>query len=294
SEEKVKFFNLGKARKKKLKEKNFPSLVGEEILKLVEVNYNQEVKEIIKTNPNSKVVLVNYPHNEQQFASLTTELAQMGKKINNIILLNIANFELILSLKNDYLICPLCERIYQKEEVLKENEKFVCSQDNECQFSFADIKKFSEYVIEYHLKNTEQIVKKFLSENKLTTSSIIQLTVQKKEEIFNGETQRSLLKVIESFGGVDKYIEYSDAKIWTIRKFGSSLEMTRGQAIADRLIREVNSQPPGKVEFEHRIEHRDSSPERSDYMLSVEDNKEVYTVYSEKLKQFMREIIVNK
>ncbi|CAI2182230.1 6538_t:CDS:2 [Funneliformis geosporum] len=198
SKEKVKFFNLGKARKKKLKEKNLASLEGEEILKLFEVNYNQEVKEIIKTNPNSKVVLVNYPHNEPQFSSLTTELAQAGKKINHIILLNIANFELILSLKNDYLVCPLCEKIYQKEKVLKENENFVCPQDNEYQFSLADIKKFSEYVIEYHLKNTELMIKKFLSENKLTTSSIIQLTVQKKEEIFNGETQRNLLKVIES------------------------------------------------------------------------------------------------
>jgi hypothetical protein len=50
-----------------------------------------------------------------------------------------------------------------------------------------------------------------------------------------------------------------------VRKVGSSSEVTRGQAIADRLIREVNSQPPGKVEFEHRIEHRDSSPERFIY-----------------------------
>src|SRR3954447_10881326 len=83
SGEKIGFFDLGKARKKKLKEKNFPSLVGEEILKLVEVNYNQEVKELIQTNPNSKLVLVNYPHNEQQFTLLTTELAQAGKKINS-------------------------------------------------------------------------------------------------------------------------------------------------------------------------------------------------------------------
>src|SRR4051812_31588451 len=190
SGEKIKFFYLGKAGKKKLKEKEFPPLAGEEILKLVEVNYNQEVKEFIQHNPNSKLILVNYPHSEQQFASLSLELAQTGKKINNIILLNISNFELILSLKNEYLICPLCGRIYRKEETVKENEKFICSQDSEHQFSFADIKKFSEYVIEYHLKNTEQVVKKFLSENKLTTSSIIQLTVQKKEEIFNGESQK--------------------------------------------------------------------------------------------------------
>lgn len=198
SGERAQFFELGKIRKKKLKEKNFPALSREEIFKLTENNYNQEVQALIQHHPNAKVLLVNYPRNEPQFTSFSAELVQMGRKINYIILLNISNFELILSLKNEYLICPLCERIYQKEETLKEDKKFICPQDDEYQFSFADIKKFSEYIIEYHLKNTELVIKKFLSESKPSTSSIIQLTVQKKEEIFNGETQKNLLKVIES------------------------------------------------------------------------------------------------
>ena len=195
--EKGNFFEVGKVRKKELKEKNITSLDGEKILKLVEDNYIQEIKEFIQHNPNSKLVLVNYPRNEQQFSALNSELALEGKKINNIILLNISNYELILSLKDEYLICPLCEKIYKKDETIKEDEKFICPQDSEYQFSLSDIKKYSEYVIEYHLKNTESIIKKFLSENKLATSSIIQLTVQKKEEIFNGEIQKNLLKVIE-------------------------------------------------------------------------------------------------
>jgi adenylate kinase family enzyme len=197
SEEKIQFFDVEKAKKEEIKREKLPSLEEKEMLKLVEINCNQEVKEFIQHNPNSKLVLVNYPRNEKQFITLNTELTQVGKKIDNLILLNISNFELILSLKNDYLICPLCERIYQKEEVVKENEKFICPQDNEYQLSLVDIKKFSEYVIEYHLKNTEQIIKKFLSEKKLTASSIIQLVIQKKEEIFNGETQKNLLKIIK-------------------------------------------------------------------------------------------------
>ena len=122
SGEKGCFFDLGKARKKELREKNITSLEGDKILKLVDVNYDQEVKEFIQHNPNSKLLLVNYPHNEQQFTSLSAELAKEGKKINNIILLNISNYELILSIKDQYLICPLCEKIYKKEEVIKENE----------------------------------------------------------------------------------------------------------------------------------------------------------------------------
>jgi len=195
--EKGNFFEVGKVRKKELKEKNITSLDGEKILKLVEDNYIQEIKEFIQHNPNSKLVLVNYPRNEQQFSTLNSELALEEKKINNIILLNISNYELILSLKDEYLICPLCEKIYKKDETIKKNEKFICPQDSEYQFSLAEIKKYSEYVIEYYLKNTETIIKKFLSENKLATSSIIQLTVQKKEEIFTGEIQKNLLKVIE-------------------------------------------------------------------------------------------------
>ncbi|MEG7978610.1 MAG: hypothetical protein NY202_01485 [Mollicutes bacterium UO1] len=197
SGEKESFFNSGKFRKKEFKEKNITSLGKEEVLKLTD-NYNQEVKEFIQKSPSSKLILVNYPHNEQQFTSLSAELAQLGKKINNIVLLNISNYELILSIKDDYLICPLCEKIYKKEETIKENSQFVCPQDSEYQFSLQDINNFNEYIIEYHLKNTKSVIEKFLTKNELATSSIIQLTVQKKEELFSGETQKNLLIIIEN------------------------------------------------------------------------------------------------
>src|SRR5215203_3487214 len=76
SGEKINFFDIGKIRKKKLKEKNITSLEEEKILKLVDINYNHEVKEFIQHNSSSKLMLVNYPHNEQQFASLNSDLTQ--------------------------------------------------------------------------------------------------------------------------------------------------------------------------------------------------------------------------
>src|ERR1700722_8731224 len=85
SGEKTHFFEVGKISKKILKEKNIVPLEGEKILKLVEINYNQEVKEFIQHNSGTKLILVNYPHNEQQFTSLSAELAKEGRKINNII-----------------------------------------------------------------------------------------------------------------------------------------------------------------------------------------------------------------
>jgi len=196
SGERIAFFEVGKLKKKELKEKNIISFDEEEILKLSKVDYSQKVQQLIQQNPNSKLLLVNYPNNEQQLTSLNAELTKEGKKISNIILLNISNYELILKIKEQYLICPLCEKIYKKEETIK-SEKFVCPHDSEYQFSLEEISKFTEYMIEYHLKNTKSIIEKFLAENKLTASAIIQLTVQKKEEIFSGETQKNLLMLIE-------------------------------------------------------------------------------------------------
>src|SRR5690606_1303654 len=141
---------------------------------------NQEIGEFIRFNPNSKITLVNYPSNEEQFDILNSELAKEDRKINNIILLNISNYELILEIKKEYLICPICEKIYKEEEMIKEEGKFVCPQDNEYYFSLEDLKKFSDYIIEHHLKNTELIIKKFLVENKGSVSSIIHLDIDKK------------------------------------------------------------------------------------------------------------------
>ncbi|CFW92813.1 Putative Adenylate kinase [endosymbiont DhMRE of Dentiscutata heterogama] len=210
TEEKGRFFEVGKIRKRELKEKlnlsfnfvgdqkNIASLTEKEIMELAINDYTREVKAFIQDNPHSKLTLVNYPHNEQQLVSLSAELAKIGKKINNIILINTANYELLLDLKNKYLICPICEKIYHHQEVVKENEKFICPQDAEYHFALSTIKKYNEYIIDYHLKNTESVIKRLLTANKLTPSSIIQLTVQKEEEILAGEIQKNLLKVIDS------------------------------------------------------------------------------------------------
>lgn len=197
SNEKESFFDTGKLKKKILGEKELIQLSDEEIAKLIEANYNQEIREFIQCHPNSKLMLVNYPNNEEQFDNLSSELAKEGKKINNIILLNISNYELILEIKKEYLICPLCEKIYKQEEMIKEEGKVVCPQDNEYHFSLQGIKRFSDYIIEHHLKNTESIIKKFLVENKGSVSSIIHLDINKREEIFSGELQRNLLRIIE-------------------------------------------------------------------------------------------------
>ena len=198
SGEKGRFFDLGKIRKKSWREKNISSLAQETLLKLADIDYSSEVKEFIQQKNSTKLVLVNYPRNERQLDLLNEKLTPEKRKINNIILLNIPNYELIASLQNEYLICPICEKIYKKEAVIKENGKFVCPSDSEFTLVAEEIKKFSEYSIDYYLKNSKGLIEKFLQKNKLSSSIITQLTVQKKEEIFSGEVQKKLLGILNN------------------------------------------------------------------------------------------------
>ena len=182
--------------KKSFLQKNPKSFRQEEFLDLVNIDYSSEVWEIIKKRPEPKIVLVNYPQTAKNFVSLNQVLAKEGQKINNLILLNISNYELISSIQGEYLICPLCEKIYKKEEVIKEDKKFVCPNDKQYQFLLEKINKFNEYVIRLYLENIKELIEKFLESN--NPSNISQLTVNKKEEIFSGEIQKLLLTIIRN------------------------------------------------------------------------------------------------
>ncbi|WNE40549.1 MAG: Adenylate kinase [Mycoplasmataceae bacterium] len=196
--EKEAFFDMGELKKNLLKEQSAVGLSYEEACKLTEFDYSFQIKNFIQNNFNSRLILVNYPNSQQQFDSLTNELAQEGKKIDNIVLLSISNYELILDIQKDYLICPLCETIHKKEEMIKAGDKISCPCSNQYQFSLEDVKKFSDFIIGHHLKSTELIIKKFLADNRGSVASIIRLDINKKEEVFNGEVQQNLLRVIES------------------------------------------------------------------------------------------------
>lgn len=178
-------------------EKEFEKLEKGELLNLIDADYSKEISGIIKQRVEPKLVLINYPRTERQWNSLSQELAQEKKKINSIVLLNLVEYELIASIKNEYLVCPLCEKISNKAEVVKDNEKFVCPNDKNYHFSFAEISKFNEQIISYYLKNSAELVKKFLQANNSSASNIIQLNISKKEDIFSGAVQKNLLKIIK-------------------------------------------------------------------------------------------------
>ncbi|WP_147411464.1 hypothetical protein [endosymbiont GvMRE of Glomus versiforme] len=140
-------------------------------------------------------ILFNYPLNSNQIESLEAELSEINRKINFIIIVSTSNYDLIKKIRSNYLTCPICERLFKKEE-MKDNEKFVCPEDNEFQFLKEEIQKFHEFAIENHLVNSKKTIEKLLKENKITTSNIINLTVDNEKDIFSGEIQEKILKVI--------------------------------------------------------------------------------------------------
>jgi adenylate kinase family enzyme len=166
------------------------------LLNLFDTDRSEEINKIIKEWTESNLILINYPNTKNHFNSLNQKLAQEGQKIKNIILFKF-NYELISSIQKEYLICTICERIFKKEEVIKEGEKFVCPDDSKYQFPLEKINKFNEQIISHYLKNSKELIENFLQENN-SSSNITQLTISKKEEIFSGEIQKNLLSIIRS------------------------------------------------------------------------------------------------
>jgi adenylate kinase family enzyme len=191
------FIDSKNLKKAFLQKKDIRFFKQKELLNLTDIDYNSEISEIIKQRTENMAVLVNYPHTKKHFKSLNEELVKNGQKINIIILLNVSNYELITDIQNEYLICPICEKIYRKEEVIKENKDFVCPIDNEYHFSLEEISKFNDYIVSYYLTNGKELVEEFLRENN-GSSNIIQLTISQRDEIFSGKIKDKLLELIRS------------------------------------------------------------------------------------------------
>src|SRR2546423_1012387 len=65
----------------------------------------------------AKLVLINYPHHEEQIDKLQAELAKIDRKITNIVLLDWENYEVMVELQQQYLICPNCEKVFSRETI---------------------------------------------------------------------------------------------------------------------------------------------------------------------------------
>ena len=198
--EKWQFFDLTETRKEWFSKKEESSTFSKEKwIELLKLDYAPKIEQTISQKTSPKIVIVNYPSSERDFESFQQVLVKQNRKVDHVILLSVLKYELILSLKKKYLICPLCEKITKREEAVhpsnsSEEKVFICPNDKEYRFSLTEIEKFNEWIIEHYLSNTKKVVEKFLSQKIIP----LQLTVNQAEDIFSGKTQAEIVKIIES------------------------------------------------------------------------------------------------
>jgi hypothetical protein len=75
-------------------------------------------------------------------------LNKQGIKIDQVVLVAVLSYELILNLKSKYLICPFCEKATEREVSIQnlngQGKVFVCPNDKEYQFSLVEIEQINE------------------------------------------------------------------------------------------------------------------------------------------------------
>jgi hypothetical protein len=145
-----------------------------------------------------KLVLINYPTEEKQVEELHSELARIGLKITEVLLCNPINYELMTEVQNKYLLCPKCEKIFERTTTIEENKEFICPRDNE-KYTLAKVNKFSEIRLANYFKNSGKVVEKILGENKQKFPFFHKLDISQEKEIVSGELGKKILKAIDSF-----------------------------------------------------------------------------------------------
>lgn len=143
-----------------------------------------------------KLVLINYPQTAEQLTELQNELTKIEREITNIVFCNLRDYNLIAEIQNKYLICPHCQKTFEKKLTTNENGQFVCPGDNQV-FSREKVSSFNEIFLTSYFKNSKIIVEKILTKknSSITTEELI---IQKKEEVISGEIREKIYNLINN------------------------------------------------------------------------------------------------
>src|SRR4051812_19600564 len=80
------FIGVEELKKNFLQKNTVEVLEKKNLLELVDIDYSNEISEIIRQRDENTLILVNYPCAKKHFKSLVKELSQFGQKVTNIIL----------------------------------------------------------------------------------------------------------------------------------------------------------------------------------------------------------------
>jgi adenylate kinase family enzyme len=169
---------------------------GTEILDLVPERIKQ-LKENFESDQellnNIEIVFVNYPINIKQFDILEEKLQSLDIKIEKMIISKFPSFDVLLSSKSKYFLCPVCFKSYDRESNLTENE-YICPFDGE-KFSVSQINKFIDFFTEYYLQNSLEVIQKFGGEEQ-NKKKMFPLNINDERDI-EENLKSDLLKILK-------------------------------------------------------------------------------------------------
>ncbi len=125
--------------------------------------------------------IINYPRNQKQLDSFKNFLSD--KKVNTIVISSVSD-SVDEYMTENYIVCPLCEKIYRKKKDLK----FLCPKDN-LTFDWNELEIFTEFYNLYFSKNMIPVIRELLD-----IYDISSITLRNEEEVLN--LPEKLLRIV--------------------------------------------------------------------------------------------------
>ena len=188
------FNELAADRKEKLiawqKQKSGDLTLLLEKLNNLEIANNEKLKQILEIRE-SKIIFINFPRKKEDLQELEKwiRFADQNSPAFLLVYFPAKTEGIFVELKNENIICPLCEKSWKKKSTIKEGS-FVCPID-ETILSQEEAEKFTECLIndyakrsleiaEYAKKNKYKILQRELSLRIDFEPEILQKSLQEK------------------------------------------------------------------------------------------------------------------
>lgn len=125
-----------------------------------EMVYNDKVTKILDDSGQSRIILVNYPRNKESLQTLEKELwIRERQPIFFFVSFNRKLEADFAELKNENVICPLCEKSWRKKDTMPaERENIFRCPEDKVEFNLAETEKTTQYLLNDYFERAAQII----------------------------------------------------------------------------------------------------------------------------------------
>ena len=123
----------------------------------LEIASNEKLKQILEIREN-KIIFINFPRKKEDLQELEKwiRFADQNPPVFLLVYFPEKTEGIFVELKNENVICPLCEKSWKKNSAIKEGN-FICPID-EITLSQEEVEKFTECLINDYVKRSLEIV----------------------------------------------------------------------------------------------------------------------------------------